>query len=181
MKLPENSKIASAVLAGAILVSVFGIGALKMSSARRSAEAVFYKGTDTSLSVNHSLDSYLERAETSAVKLAGECERILGEGSAQAVKDAAKELSDAGRIADRYSAYKELSRQIQDLWTRVLAKEPDPTEALPFYKDYQSAADLIKNDAYNTYAGDYNGSAGSFPAGLIAGIYGMDPLDTFGG
>ena len=181
MKLPENRKIASAVLAGAVLVSVFGIGALKVSSARRSAEAVFYNGTDTSLSVNHSVNGYLERAETSAVKLAGECELVLGAGGADAVKAAAKELSDAKDIADKYDAYKVLSQEIQDLWTRTLAKEPEPTGALPFYKDYQSAADLIKNDSYSTYARVYNESTDSFPATAIAGIYGMDPLDTFGG
>ena len=48
------------------------------------------------------------------------------------------------------------------------------------YDDLKGAQNLIQNDQYPVMARDFNRTLEQFPANLIAGLFGVEPLNTFG-
>ena len=181
-KLPENRKLACVVLAGVILCSVFGIGTAKLSSARREAVNVFIEGTDTALSVRHSMDAYLLRAAEAGVKFAEEADILLPEGKTDALKGYCAVMKDTkAEIADRYAAYTSFATETESVYTLLIKSGSDLKEAEYHYKDILSCENLIKNDAYGTYARAFNQETDGFPASVISSVFGLDELDTFGG
>ena len=61
MRLSENRKLATVVLIVCILASVVLFGGGGLRNERYDIMQVFSDGTDTSLSVRHSMEAYLQR------------------------------------------------------------------------------------------------------------------------
>ena len=143
---------------------------------------MFYDGTDTGLSVRHSMDAYLDRAASCALMMAEEAELILGDTDAVSrVAALADAVSAESMDSVRASAYRDLLTEVESLYTAVLAEVDDPEQVRLAYNDFKSAANLVKNDAYSGMARAFNREKGGFPAGLLAGIFGLDDLTVFGG
>ena len=72
MRFSENRKVAFAVLAVCVIVSIFGLGGMGLARERNKVLAVYDRGADPSLSTRHSVDAYLDSAAENAALMASE-------------------------------------------------------------------------------------------------------------
>ena len=184
MRFSENRKVAFAVLAVCVLVSVFGFGGIGLSRERGKVLTVYDRGADTSLSTRHSVDAYLDSAAENASLMASEAElRIgastVGDNVAQLAETVAKE-ADTNK---RYEAYDALKSAVEKLYNAVSGKVTgsDFTNFKVAYDDFNQDCNMIKYDDYGKLAAGYNSLISGFPGGVVAGITGQGSLNTFGG
>ena len=184
MRLTENRKIAFAALALCVLVSVFGFGGMKLASERGRVLDVFENGADTTLSVRHSMDAYLDSAAESAQIMVSETELRLG--SSQITQAAAAEAAQVASQTDldvRYQAYTDLKSSVDKLYNQLYtAVQGDAFNNFKLaYDDFWGQDDMLGRDEYHQLAKRYNKLVSGFPGGLVAKLLGKGALNTFGG
>lgn len=184
MRLSENRKLALIVLIVCALASVvlFGGGALR--NERYDILQVFSDGTDTSLSVRHSMEAYLLRCAERADALAEQGALLNADAALiENAREAAAAVREGGDDLDaRHAAYQQLLPAVETLYTNLL-QGYDTTELVDArlaYNDFKGAVSLIQNDQYPVMASAFNDKLENFPASLLAGLFGVKPLNTFG-
>ena len=184
MRFSENRKVAFAVLALCVLVSVFGFGSMGLARERGKVLQVYDRGADTTLSVRSSMDAYLDASAEEAQLMVSEAELHLGAGQGDAVAALAEALANETNLDARYAAYTDLKAAVDKLYNAVYAgvsSEADRKNFKVAYDDFWGYEDLIKHDEYHQMAASYNGLISSFPGGVVANLTGQGALNTFGG
>ena len=184
MRISENRKVACVVLAVCVLVSVFGFGGMALSRERSKVMTVYDRGTDTSLSVRHSMDSYLDGAADAAGIMASEAKLVLDSAQrADSVEALASQVASEANLDARYSAYEALKTEVEKLYNAVYAaaKGDAFTNFKVAYNDFWGYDDQLQRDEYHQLAYDYNTLTHGFPGGLVSSLTGQGELNTFGG
>ena len=177
MRLSENRKLATVVLIVCILASIVLFGGGGLRNERYDILQVFSDGTDTSLSVRHSMEAYLQRCAERADALAEQGVKLGADATlVDDVRTAAEATAQAGDDLDgRHAAYQQLVPAVEALYTAL-----EQAHARLAYNDFKGAVDLIQNDQYPVMASAFNRKLDAFPANLIGGLFGVKPLNTFG-
>lgn len=185
MRIVENRKLAWAVLAACVVVSVFLLGGAALSRERGKVLKVFKEGTDSTAGVRYSMDAYLDTAGDRARVMAGEAERHLGASElTESVKaNAAIVMDDKAGLDRRSSAYTTLKDDVETLYDKLSAAvDSDTFKAFKLaYDDFWGKDDMMKRDEYHTQARGYNDLISGFPGGAVATITGQGSLNPFGG
>ena len=185
MRLSENRTLAWIVAAVCIVGSVFGMSNLRVAGDRSKIVNVFYEGEDKSSTSRHSMDRYLDTAGESAAVMAAEASMYLKnvQPTADEMAQLADVVSESEDLAERYDAYQTLKKDADALYNAMYAAGITGEKYTNFktaYDDFFGADKFILKDAYRSMASDFNKNLKGFPANLITGIGGIDPLDTFG-
>ena len=185
MRFSENRKIAFAVLAVCVLVSVFGLGGMGLARERGKVLNVYDRGTDASLATRHSMDAYLDAAGESAGIMANEAEARMGESDLanSALENAALVGKDSADLDARFNAYTDLKSQVEKLYnTMYSAVSTDEFRDFKLaYDDFWGYDDMIGRDEYHKLAKGYNALISGFPGGVVATLTRQGNLNTFGG
>ncbi len=178
MRVTENRKLALAVCIICALVSIFGIGGIKLNAKYSGVEDAFVNGADE----RHNMEYYLDRCVGYASDLAYEAMQYLEDDStAETVLEFCDSLSSHEGPADgRWAAYNELCGEVDLLYSELQAEGyADETAVKIAYYDFQSTRDMIKRDEYHAAAAGYNDTVDAFPANLISGIWGIGEAEVF--
>lgn len=179
MRITENRALALALCVVCALVSIFGIGGMKLKGKYDDVAAYFVEGEDE----RHNMEAYLDRCSEYADDLANAAKKyLIYDEEIDAVLEYSDELNvEYGHSGSRYANYVQLTEAVEELYTQLeIAGSYEEPDVMLAYGDYQSAADLIKRDDYHSKARAYNDLASGFPASLIASVWGVDWVDTFG-
>lgn len=183
MRFSENRRIAYVALAMSVIISIFGFGGLSLTNERKETLNVFYNGSDTTLSVRHSVDAYLDLSADAARLMASEGERYLdSEELISSIRNLANKIGEGDDLEARFSAYNELKSKTDQLYNLVYdAENADFTNFKLAYDDFWGYENMIKFDDYHKQAQSYNKLTQGFPAKIVSEIWKIDSLDTFGG
>ena len=184
MRFSENRKVAFAVLAVCVLVSVIGFGGMGLSRERGKVLTVYDRGADTSLSTRHSVDAYLDSAAENARLMASEAGLHMdANANIDAVAKLEDKLADEADINKRNEAYSQLKTAVDKLYDAAYnsVAEADFKNFKVAYDNFWENVNMIKYDDYGKLAASYNDLVKGFPGGVIAGITGQGSLNTFGG
>jgi len=179
MRVTENRILALIVCVICALVSIFGIGGLKLKGKYDDVTEYFIEGEDE----RHNMEAYLDRCCEYADDLANAAKKYLVyDDEIDAVLAYSDELNiEYGVSGGRYTNYVQLTNAVEELYTQLEIagsyEEPDVKLA---YGDYKSTMDLIKRDGYHEKAEEYNNMVEGFPALAVASIWGVEWADTFG-
>ena len=94
----------------------------------------------------------------------------------------ADSIGDGANLRARHENFEALNDVVESMYTAYHAVEPDADRQSDFdraYTNYQSEVAKIGYDEYNPMAREYNVLSGNFPAWMIAGLFGLDRLETF--
>ena len=183
MRFSENRRVAFAVLALCVVVSLFVFGGMGLARERGKVLTVYDRGADTSLSTRHSMDAYLDSSAEAAQLMVSEAELHMGQSQlTDSVSQLANQVADSG-IDARYTAYTDLKTAADKLYNAMYeaAKGDDFKNFKVAYDDFWGYDDLIRHDEYHQLAAGYNSLISSFPGGVVAGVMGQGALNTFGG
>ena len=186
MPLKENRALAWAVLGVCALGSIFGLGGHTLAQDQDKLLNVFYEGTDTQETTRHSMDAYLDRAAECASVMGSEAQLLLSadNATAQEMIDLSGIISDSDDLTARYDAYCTLQKDADTLYNAIYAADLTDAQRVSFkqaYDDFWGSDKYIKRDSYRSLANEFNSELSGFPAGLAAGIWNVDEMDTFGG
>ena len=185
MRFDENRKVAWAVLAVCVLLSVFALGGGAIGRERAKVVKVFNNGEYTDTDVRHSMDAYLDAAAESAGIMANEYEARIGasELTAAALENAALIGDDSADLDARFKAYTDLKAQVEKLYNNMYSavSAEDFRDFKLAYDDFWGYDDMIGRDEYHKLAKGYNGLISGFPGGVVATLTGQGSLNTFGG
>ena len=188
MRITENRKLAFAVLALCVVISLFGLGGLGLARERSKVLTVYDRGDEPDLSIRHSMDAYLDTAAEKAQEMVSEAELYIGQTQTTLkVADLAAVVADSD-IDTRYQAWTDLKGAVDELYNAV-RRATDDSQFAQFkiaYRDFNGAADKIEKDrgqedGYTRLAEKYNSLISSFPGGVVAAVTGQGALNTFGG
>lgn len=184
MKILNNRRIAWAVLAICVIVSIVGLGGGSLAAQRREVVRVFDAGVDDSFAVRFSMDAYLENCAEYARTMAEEYRlHVDSESAAPAnVLELASMIGDGDDLDNRHSAYKALCDEIEGLYTDFhAAKLPEADGALfgDAYANFQGEVSKIEYDEYHVLAEKFNRQREAFPAGAVCALLGVEPLNPF--
>ena len=184
MRLSVNRILAWAVLAVCALGSVVGLGGMHLVRERDKMVELFYEGTESG-TTRESMDAYLDRAADCAQVMASEAQFRFGEDNAAAAQmfEALASFGDDAGFDARYAAYTDLQSLSDQLYNQFYADDVPEADRVNFkraYDDFWGADKFIRRDAYRTLARDFNKSLDGFPAGAVAGLMGVEELNSFG-
>ena len=184
MRLSENRKIAWAVLAVCVLGSVTGLGGAHLARERDKVMDVFYEGTESG-TTRESMDAYLDRAAECAQVMASEAQLHFGADNAAAAQmlDALGDFGDDDALDARYAAYTRLQGLSDQLYNQFFADGVGEADRVNFkraYDDFWGADKYVRTDVYRELARDFNKNLDGFPAGVVAGLWNVDELNSFG-
>lgn len=185
MRLNENRKLAWIVLAVCVLGSIFGLGGAKLSRERDRVERMFYDGADSSAATRRSMDAYLDRAAECAQIMSSELNLRLGDGSDTAGKMAEQleQMDDERGVDVRYAAYNQLKLLSDEAYNAMYAAQMGDEDRVNFkraYDDFWGCDKYVRIDPYRAAASSFNDRLDDFPASLVAGLVGVDELNSFG-
>ena len=185
-KLPAPLKkrgTAAAVLAALALVSVFGIGGARLKGLHDKTAALYTAAQDK---YGHSIQGDFAAQADAAANLIRVAGRTLGQGdasvqAAQTALDAWNAQGDADP-AQQYALNRTLAGAVDLVYTAAAdtaAQEKGQLDDL--YDSFTSAQATVERAAaaYNEQAQAYNQTAGGFPAVVLAGLWGAQPLAYF--
>ena len=184
MRLSENRRVAFAVLAICVLVSVFGFGGMGLARERNRALTVYDRGADTSLSTRHSVDAYLDSAAENAALMASEAGLHMEPSQAtDTVAELADKVATEADLDARFEAYTALKTAVDKLYDAMykVAQGSDFTNFKVAYDNFWEDVNRIKYDDYSKLAAGYDDLISGFPGGVVAKITGQGALNTFGG
>lgn len=184
MRFSENRKLAFVVLVLCIVLSVFGLGGIGIAREYQYAMDIFNNGSDEFLlSVRHSIDAYLEFSAVAVSVMTSEGERIIGENALLTEMNClADQIGDGEDLDARFAAYTDLKGKTDQLYNLMYDAAGDAfTDFKLAYDDFWGYENMIKFDDYHKVARDYNKLAGGFPGKIVAKIFGLGKLNTFGG
>ena len=184
MRLSENRKLAWVVLAVCVFGSVVGLGGGHLVRERGSVEERFYSGSEEG-GTRESMDAYLDRAYDCAQVMASEAQLHFGTDDAAAAQmlDTLESFRDEAGLDARYAAYTELQTLSDQLYNEFYADGVADADRVNFkraYDDFWGADKFVRRDAYRSLARDFNDSMKGFPASAVAGLMGVDELNSFG-
>lgn len=187
-KLPPPAKkrpVAALALVALALVSVLGIGGARLKGLRDRTLAVYTTGQDE---YGHGIQTDLADQADAAASLIRVAGNVLGDTdaevqAAQAALDAWNETADSVQPAVQYERNNTLAGAVELLYATA-ADEADPRakgQLQDLHDAFTSAQATIERAAvsYNTQAESYNATAAAFPANILAGLWGVQPLQTF--
>ena len=185
MRLSENRTLAWIVAAVCIIGSVFGLSNASVAGDRQKAVQVFYDGTEKSASTRHSMDRYLDDAAEAASVMAAEASLRLDSvrDTAEEVASLSETVSESEDLNARYEAYTKLKKDADILYNAMYAANLPANQITNFktaYDDFFGADKFIQKDGYPALAVEFNQNLKGFPANVITGIGGIEPLNTFG-
>ena len=184
MRFSENRKVAFAVLAVCVLVSVIGFGGMGLSRERGKVLTVYDRGADTSLSTRHSVDAYLDSAAENAALMASEAGLHMDASPAiDTVAQLAEQVAAEADTNARFKAYDALKSAVDKLYDAAYStvKGSDFTNFKVAYDNFWESVNMIKYDDYGKQAASYNDLISGFPGGIVAKMTGQGALNTFGG
>ena len=177
---PVQRRATAWVLTVAVaLAAVFGLGGMKLQSARRAAAKEFttgaheeYEGFSLSGDLNERLEAGATLAKIGKQQL-GETNAFVSEAFAQV--DALKEALASGSPAACYRANTALGKAVEALYPNL--QENDTAKAQ--WEEFKSRQYTIDLSAYNKVAEQYNDQAAAFPANLIGAVWGATEVEPF--
>lgn len=174
----ENTRLGMIVLVACILISVFVLAPVKLSGARHEAQDVFRNGTEKGITVSVYTD--LVAMAENANRLANFASAQLGENNTdiQTLKDSAKMILDAKDEKTMLEAYSDIALAADNVYARLTGSVKD--DAKGAYVNIDNYVSTIKRDSYFSYADKFNRSRKSFPAIILAGLFGIDEMPTLG-
>lgn len=185
MRLAENRRLACAVLAVCVLLSVFVLGGAALGRERGKVLKVFNEGSAPSAATRQSMDAYLDSAADCARQMANEAEIHLGASDLvnAALENASVIGEDSADLDARNRAYTELKDQVEKLYNGMYTavSEEEFRNFKLAYDDFWGCDDLIGRDEYHKLARGYNDLISGFPGGMVAGLTRQGNLNTFGG
>jgi len=185
MRLVENRKLAWAVLAVCVVVSVFLLGGAALGRERGQVLKVFNEGTNPSASTRQSMDACLDKATEQAKLMVNEAELHLGESElTRSMRANAEQIgSDLIDLDSRYAGYIALKDQVEQLYNQLYGAVDQATfkNFKIAYDDFWGQDDMMGRDPYHKLAKGYNDLISGFPGGLVAGLTRQGALNTFGG
>lgn len=179
MRITENRILALVLCVVCALISIFGIGGMKLKGKYNDVTEYFVEGEDE----RHNMEAYLDRCSEYADDLANAAKKyLIYDEEIDAVLEFSDELNaDKGPSGDRYYNFHALTNAVEELYTQLeIAGSYEEPDVMLAYGDYQSACDLIKRDGYFEMAASYNDMVSGFPAGMIASMWGVGWADDFG-
>lgn len=186
-KLPAPLKkrsTAAAVLAALALVSVFGIGGARLKGLHDKTAALYTVAQDK---YGHSIQGDFAAQADAAANLIRVAGRTLGQGdasvqAAQTALDAWNAQGDADP-AQQYALNRALAGGVDLAYTAAAdaAAAQEKGQLDDLYASFTSAQATVERAAaaYNEQAQAYNQTAGGFPAVVLAGLWGAQPLAYF--
>ena len=174
----ENTKLGLIALIVCILVSIFVLGPVKLSGARREAANVFRNGVEKGITVSVYTD--LVAMAENANRLANFAAGQLGEDNRDVIslKESAKKILDAKDEKTMLTAYADIALASDNVYTRLTGSAKD--DAKGAYVNIDNYVSTIKRDSYFAYADDFNHKRSGFPAIILAGLFGIDEMPTLG-
>ena len=186
-KLPASARrtpVAALVLVVLALVSVFGIGGLKLKGNYAKVQALYTTATNEyGDGIQTDLAAQADAA-ASLIRLAG---RILGEDEPTVAQ--ANAALDGWNTAEatpaaQYQANQTLYAAVGDTYTAAsLQADTDQRNQLDaLYAEFTSRQALVERAAANDYnpaAEEYNRTTAAFPGNLIGGVWGVGHADLF--
>ena len=184
MRLSENRKLAWVVLVACALGSVVGLGGMHLVRERAAVEKIFYQGIEKG-TTRESMDAYLDRAADCAQVMASEAQLHFGANDAAALQmfEALADFGDDDGLDARYAAYTALQSLSDQLYNEFYASGVADADRVNFkraYDDFWGADKYVRRDAYRTLAREFNNSLEGFPAGVVAKLWSVDELNSFG-
>lgn len=187
MRLSENRPLAWVVLIACALGSVVGLGGAGLARERNRVERVFYDGVKQSdATARSSMDACLDRAAECVQIMAAELQLHLGQenDTAARMQELLADFDDDEGIDARYEVYTELQRLSDTAYNAMYAQELTDEQRVNFkraYDDFWGADKYVRMDPYREMASEFNDSLRGFPAGLVAGLMGVEEINSFGG
>lgn len=174
----ENTRLGVIVLIVCVLVSIFVLGPVKLSGARREAEKVFRNGTEEGITVSVYTD--LVAMAENANRLANFAQDQLGEDNQDilTLKESAKNIFDAKDEKTMLAAYSAIALASDNVYTRLTGSAKD--DAKGAYVNIDNYVSTIKRDSYFSYADDFKHKRNAFPAVILASLFGIDEMPTLG-
>ena len=177
-KLPAPLKkrgTAAAVLAALALVSVFGIGGARLKGLHDKTAALYTAAQDK---YGHSIQGDFAAQADAAANLI----RVAGRTLGQAALDAWNAQGDADP-AQQYALNRTLAGAVDLAYTAAAdtAAAQEKGQLDDLHASFTSAQATVERAAaaYNEQAQAYNQTAGGFPAVVLAGLWGAQPLAYF--
>ena len=186
MQFKENRRLAWCVLGACVVGSIFGLGGYSIAREQHRLENVFNQGVDRGETTRHSMDAYLDRAANCARVMGSEVQLLLDadNATAQEMIDLAGAISDGNDLNARYMAYSTLQKDADLLYSAVYGAELSDSQRKAFkraYDDFWGSDKYIRSDPYRAMASKYNSDISGFPAELVASLWHVDELSSFGG
>ena len=176
---------AGALCAVMVLAAVLGLGGAKLNRQYTAVRDSFVTGAagDHGYSIWGELNTRANNAAnilTTARSEAGvKAEYITG---AQNALDAFAQTLEGGSVHELYAADQKLQAAVDLLYADLQANTATPMQMGAVgqqYSEFNNAAFVAGNLPYNEEAAQYNKMVGSFPANLIAGLWGADQVELF--
>lgn len=186
-RLSENRPLAWVVLFACVLGSVVGLGGAGLARQQRVLEEVFYSGaSDGQQTGRSSMDAYLDRSAECVQVMLSEGKLLLGEDNAVATEmaQALAEFAENPDLDARYAAYTRLQSLSDQLYNAIYGAQLEDAQRVNFkraYDDFWGSDKYIRLDPYREMAAKYNHNLKGFPASAVAGLWGIDPMNSFGG
>lgn len=186
MQFKENRRLAWAVLGVCVVGSIFGLGGYGIAREQTRLVEVFNQGAEAGETTRRSMDAYLDRAADCARIMGSEVQLLLGtdNATAQEMIDLAGAISDGNDLEARYMAYSTLQKDADLLYNAVYGADLDDAQRTAFkraYDDFWGSDKYIRSDPYRGMASEYNSEIDGFPAELVASLWHVDKLSSFGG
>lgn len=131
------------------------------------------------------MDAYLDRAADCAGVMAAEAQLYLGADNenAQRVLNRLADFGDDDGLNARYAAFMDLQQLSDQLYNEMYTAELTDAQRVNFkraYDDFWGSEKLVRIDRYRQLAADFNDELDGFPASAVAGLWGVDELNSFG-
>ncbi|MCL1849437.1 MAG: LemA family protein [Clostridiales bacterium] len=100
----------------------------------------------------------------------------------QNVLNARKALDSASSVRQKAAADRELAIAVKDLYdvlSGMALSDQDARYPQRLYTDFYSRGETISHDPYNQTAAEFNRILAGFPAGVLGGLTGIQPLELF--
>lgn len=165
----------------AAVVAIFGVGGAKLKGERGRVQALY---TATNAHGQGMANDLALRADAAA-NLIRLCSQVLGEDdpAVQAAQQAldAWNATDSGSPADQFAANTVLGSAVGTMYNKVYDNDKMNKDIERQYAVFLSAQSTITHTAeeYNSTARQYNNSLKSFPANILAGLWGMEEVELF--
>lgn len=186
-KLPAPARkrpVAAAVLAAAVLLSVFGIGGAKLKGEYKDVSAVYTEQVDRH---GNGIQGDFAVLLDDAASLTRQCQKALGESSAECA--AVTELVDRWEStpvspAAQYEVFTELNGAVDVMYgaARTAADGETLARIESLDASYVSNQSILEREIAQNYtpaAQSYNETAGQFPASLIVPLWGVGEAELF--
>ena len=200
MNFKENRPLAFIVLAAAILLSILVQGSFGMISRRADAQTAFAEGAMHEMTVRcaaqgellgqmaalHLHTAALAQQNAATAAMLGTEEYLALPGQLQSLSQQLKATTDANAAL---TILTDLHAGVEKTYTALdmmQISDADFRNIKLAYYDFVGAIDILVRDgespdSYADLARSFNKDISGFPANLLRGVLGVDPLTVYGG